>query len=352
MKPRIIVCGLGRTGYKIFSLLRQQGAIVVGIHDRQLFSESEIIVGDARSTATLMAAGIQEADTLVLTGSDDALNLAILLQARLLNPEIYIVNRLFNTSLGDRLDRTLHAHVTLSVSSLAAPVFAFAALGNRTIGQLDLFDRTWPMQEEYIDEKHPWNGMSLSDLWDNRARMLIYYLPASGQMDLVSAIVRDQTLQVGDRLIVATQPNTRSRSRQNIRAYLTRLASQTRQFFRHIKSTAIVALALLLTIAIATFTYRSINTHISPVDALYFSVGMITGAGGKEEVAERASDAIKVFTAVMMLVGAGVVGIAYALLNDLVLGTRLQQLWENIPVPSRNHYIICSAELASKPRNT
>lgn len=33
MKPRIIVCGLDRTGYKIFGLLRQQGACVVGVHD-------------------------------------------------------------------------------------------------------------------------------------------------------------------------------------------------------------------------------------------------------------------------------------------------------------------------------
>lgn len=42
---------------------------------------------------------------------------------------------------------------------------------------------------------------------------------------------------------------------------------------------------------------------------------MITGAGGKE-VAEHAPDSIKLFTAVMMLVGAAVIGICYALLNS------------------------------------
>src|SRR6476469_3077896 len=140
MKPRIIVCGLGRTGYKIFCLLRQQGASVVGISDRKIASEKDdVIIGELRAASTLIAAGIEEAHTLVVTGNDEALNLAILTQARVINPRIRIINRLFNTTLGDRLDRTLANHVTMSVAALAAPVFAFVALGNQAIGQLRLF---------------------------------------------------------------------------------------------------------------------------------------------------------------------------------------------------------------------
>ena len=33
MKPHIIVCGLGQTGYRVFSLLKRQGAAVVGVSD-------------------------------------------------------------------------------------------------------------------------------------------------------------------------------------------------------------------------------------------------------------------------------------------------------------------------------
>jgi Trk K+ transport system NAD-binding subunit len=40
MKPRIIVCGLGRTGYKIFRLLREHGALVVGIHRKPVAGET------------------------------------------------------------------------------------------------------------------------------------------------------------------------------------------------------------------------------------------------------------------------------------------------------------------------
>ena len=341
MKPRIIVCGLGRTGYKIFCLLRQQGAFVVGISDRPMPGEStDIVIGDVRSASTLLAAGIQEAHTLTIAGNDDAANLAIIMQARILNPKIRIISRLFNTSLGDRLDLTLLDHTTMSVSALAAPVFAFAALGNKAIGQLSLYDQTWPIHEEYIDEQHPWKGRQLGDLWVEPTRMLIYYLPARQTMDLVSAVVRGQSLETGDRLIVATQPLSRSQQLSWRQKLLKKLANW-RRIERHSRSTAMVVLALLLTIFIATLTYTCINLETSFVDSLYFSVGMITGAGGNEKVAESAPEVIKVFTAIMMLVGAGVIGICYALLNDFILGTRFRKLLNAPPLPEGNHYIVC-----------
>ena len=68
---------------------------------------------------------------------------------------------------------------------------------------------------------------------------------------------------------------------------------------------------------------------------------MITGAGGKEEVAEGAADYIKIFTAIMMIVGAGVIGICYALINDFVLGSRFRQTLDAARIPRKNHYVVC-----------
>ena len=341
MKPRIIVCGLGRTGYKIFRLLRQQGATVVGISDRPLRGEgSEIIVGNFRSASTLLAAGIQSAHTLVLAGKDESVNLAVLMLARILNPKIRIINRLFNTSLGDRLDHTLTDHTTMSVSALAAPVFAFAALGNHAIGQLRLYNQTWPMHEEFINENHPWKGKKLSKLWDDRSLMLIYYMPVRDPIDMVSAVVQGRQLQVGDRLIIASKPSVKSR-RQNLIHSFFKIFARLRQFQRHSKSAVILNLALLVTVLVCTITYISINLNNSFVDSLYFTVGMITGAGGNEKIAEQAPGSVKIFTSIMMLVGTAIVGICYALLNDFVLGTRFQEYWDAARIPLRHHYIIC-----------
>ncbi|MBW4688032.1 MAG: NAD-binding protein [Komarekiella atlantica HA4396-MV6] len=342
MKPRIIVCGLGRTGYKIFRLLRQQGAFVVGIHNKPILGEDtkDVIVGDLQAAATLKAAEIEQAQTLVIAGPDDAVNLSIMMQARVLNPQIRIINRFYNTNLGERLDHTLPDHLSMSVVSLAAPVFTFAALGNQAIGQIKLFKQTWPIHEEHIDENHPWKGRQLSELWEDRSRMLIYYLPVEGEMNLVSAVLSGQEIKIGDRLIIGTQPYVRSKRRSMIRKLL-KVMSNFRQFQKHGRSVVVGAIVLLAVIMVATLTYMSAELSLSVVDALYFSVGMITGAGGNDKVVEKAPDSIKLFTVVMMLVGAVVIGIWYAMLTDFVLGSRFKQFWDAARIPQRHHYIVC-----------
>lgn len=342
MKPRIIVCGLGRTGYKILRLLRQQGAIVVGIHHQPVSGETaaNVIVGELQAASTLQAAGIKEAHTLVIATTEDALNLSIMMQARVLNPQIRIINRFYNTNLGERLDQTLSNHLSMSVVGLAAPVFTFAALGNKAIGQIKLLQQTWPIQEEYIHENHPWKGKKLSDLWEDPTRMLIYYVPVQGKMNLVSAVLSEQQLRVGDRLIIGTQPRIRQPRKSLIRK-LVKIFANIREFQKHAQSVTGMAIALLVIILLSTFTYISTKHSISFIDALYFAVGMITGAGGNDKVVENAPDSIKLFTVVIMLIGAGVIGIWYAMLTDFILGSRLKQFLDAARIPERNHYIVC-----------
>jgi Trk K+ transport system NAD-binding subunit len=342
MQPKIIICGLGRTGSKIYSLLKQQGAEVVAISNNSLNPASkQIIVGDPRDNVTLIKAGIRQAKTLVLVHDDDALNLAILTQARVLNPQIRIINRLLNHALGDRLDLTLPDHFTMSVAALASPLFTFAALGNKAIGQLQLFNRTWPIHEEVINTDHPWLGRKLEDLWEDPNRMLIYYLPVHEEIDLVSAITQEKCLSVGDRLIIGTRPQIMLTKHRSWQKKLSKAIFNLPRYQQYARPVTLVSLALLAVICAATLIYVSINLQTSFADALYFSVGMITGAGGKEEVAENSADYIKVFTAIMMIVGAGVIGICYALINDFVLGSRFRQTIDAAKIPRHNHHIVC-----------
>ncbi len=342
MKPRIIVCGLGRTGYKIFRLLREHGALVVGIHRKPVAGETaaNVIVGELQAVATLQAAGITEAHTLVIATSDDALNLSIMMQARVLNPQIRIINRFYNTNLGERLDQTLSNHLSLSVVGLAAPVFTFAALGNKAIGQIKLLEQTWPIQEEYIHENHAWKGRKISCLWEDPTRMLIYYVPIQGKMNVVSAVLLDQQLKVGDRLIIGTQPRIRPQRKSFIRKLIKAFAN-IREFQKHAQSVVGMAIAVLVIILLSTFTYVASKHNLSFVDALYFAVGMITGAGGNDKVVENAPDSIKLFTVVIMLIGAVVIGLWYATLTDFILGSRLKQFLDAARIPQHNHYIVC-----------
>jgi Trk K+ transport system NAD-binding subunit len=341
-KSRIIVCGLGSTGYKIFCLLRQHGSNVVGVNDASIPGEigDDIVLGNMQSAKTLLAAGIREAQTIVLACSDDGLNLAALMQARVLNPRIRIVNRLFNTSLGDRLDNTLPDHITMSVAALSAPIFTFMALGDSAIGQLQLFDQTWPIQEECIDIDHPWLGRSLKDLWDERNRMLIYYLPAGYKVDLITAMKRGQVLEVGDRLIVGTKPRIRSHQR-NFRQRLAKVGLAVRYLRENSRALIGSMILLLITITIGTTVYFSSLLKTSPVDALYFSVSIITGAGDSVVPVQHVPDVLKLFTVFVMLIGAAIIGLSYALLNDFILGTRFDRFWEVARIPQKGHFIVC-----------
>jgi len=129
-----------------------------------------------------------------------------------------------------------------------------SAMGNRAIGQVRLFEQLWPIQEEVVDEAHPWLGRKLSDLWDDRSRMLIYYLPKNSRMDLISAVMNDQELQWGDRLIMATKPQVRITHRTLIEKAMGWL-SHIRQFQEHVRPTVIVMLVLLSTIVGAALLY-------------------------------------------------------------------------------------------------
>ncbi len=79
MQPKIIVCGLGRTGSKIYSLLKQQGAEVVAIseHPVSKIASKQIIVGDPRDNVTQIKPGNRQAKTIEKVYSEHAQNFTI-----------------------------------------------------------------------------------------------------------------------------------------------------------------------------------------------------------------------------------------------------------------------------------
>jgi hypothetical protein len=170
--------------------------------------------------------------------------------------------------------------------------------------------------------------------------MLIYYVPIQGKMNVVSAVLLDQQLKVGDRLIIGTQPRIRPQRKSFIRKLIKAFAN-IREFQKHAQSVVGMAIALLVIILLSTFTYVASKHNLSFVDALYFAVGMITGAGGNDKVVENAPDSIKLFTVVIMLIGAVVIGLWYATLTDFILGSRLKQFLDAARIPQHNHYIVC-----------
>jgi Trk K+ transport system NAD-binding subunit len=170
--------------------------------------------------------------------------------------------------------------------------------------------------------------------------MLIYYLPDHGRVDLVSAVLRGQALQVGDRLIIGTKPQTRT-TRRSLLQRIAKFGMALKYMRQHSQALLGSALLLLLTISIGTIVYFASILKKSPIDALYFSVSLITGAGDSLIPVEQVPNNLKLFTIFVMLIGAAIIGLSYALLNDFILGTRFDHFWEVTRIPPRNHFIVC-----------
>lgn len=138
-RDHIIVCGLGKVGYRVVGQLLATGNEVVGVERGQsefvelLIGQGvSVIRGDARRTEILMAAGLQKARSVVCVINDDLTNLDIALTAREQRPGIRIVLRVFNDSLTEKLQSAFNIKTAFSTSALAAPTFAAAAV-NRDV---------------------------------------------------------------------------------------------------------------------------------------------------------------------------------------------------------------------------
>jgi Trk K+ transport system NAD-binding subunit len=131
----IIVCGLGRIGYRVVKELLDWGEKVVGIEsdaesphlEKVTQMKVPVYLGDARQPEMLKQAGVQRASAIVICTEDDITNMDIALDARELNPGIKVVMRMFDARLAERVRRGFHIHTAFSTSALSAPVFAVAA---------------------------------------------------------------------------------------------------------------------------------------------------------------------------------------------------------------------------------
>ena len=99
LKDHYIVCGLGRVGAQVAGEMAHEGVNFVGldrddakVHD---LVEKGLLALNADSTveSSLVLAGIERASGLVACLSEDSLNLFVVLAARSLNPDLYIVAR-------------------------------------------------------------------------------------------------------------------------------------------------------------------------------------------------------------------------------------------------------------------
>lgn len=145
----VIVCGLGTIGYRVALGVAELGVPVVAIepdeNGRFVAPARElgipVVVGDARQRELLVGLGIARARALVAATSDDLVNLSAALNARAVRPDLRVVVRLFDPDFAVRVQKGFGIRFTRSVSHLAAPAFAAAAIGSEVVATIPVGDR-------------------------------------------------------------------------------------------------------------------------------------------------------------------------------------------------------------------
>lgn len=98
LSNHVVVCGFGRNGMQAVERLKAyKKPFVVIERDKELLEkyDDEILFmeGDANEDEVLLAAGIERAKYLIVTLPDDAANLFVVLSARQLNANLFIISR-------------------------------------------------------------------------------------------------------------------------------------------------------------------------------------------------------------------------------------------------------------------
>ncbi len=145
----VIVAGLGSIGYRVALGLVARGVPVVAVEvsdDGRFVSPARaagipVFIGDARHRAVLDTLRLGAARALVAATSDDLVNLSTVLNARAIRPDLRVVVRLYDPDFAVRVQRGFHIRFTRSVSHLAAPAFAAAAVGSDVVATVPVGDR-------------------------------------------------------------------------------------------------------------------------------------------------------------------------------------------------------------------
>jgi len=132
LSRHVIVCGFGRVGARIATLLAARGSALVVVDlseercDRAARDGHLAVNGDSTDDGVLRLAGITRASTLVVSLASDADAISTVLSARVLNPGARIVARANAESSEDKLRRAGVDRVVNPLSQGAQRLAAFA----------------------------------------------------------------------------------------------------------------------------------------------------------------------------------------------------------------------------------
>jgi Trk K+ transport system NAD-binding subunit len=205
----VIVAGLGNVGTRVVGQLHDLGIDVVCVDKNENAAGVpmarrlglKVVTGETYREETLLEAGIATCRALVSVTDSDIVNLETALHARALAEEPRIVVRLYDDDLAERVQKNVSNTISRSVSYLAAPAFAAAALEHQVLRTIPVGRHVLLIADVVVEDGAELAGGHVDDVHDRSDVRLIALRRRGGTVVDWSLRPGDE-LRPGDRLVV------------------------------------------------------------------------------------------------------------------------------------------------------
>jgi Trk K+ transport system NAD-binding subunit len=338
----VIVCGLNDVGLRILEQLHLAGEPVLVVDDGgdtrllRIVKSLNIshMAGDPRRHSTLLDAGVKGAAALICVANHDLQNLEIALLARDMAPDLRLVVQLSNIAVGRAVARLTGPGSVLDVAALAAPSFVESCVG--------LSDHELVVKGHgfLVTEQTVVHAANLRTVFGDLAPIAV--VPANGG-DVIVCPGRDLQVHAGDRvrLIGATSDFSERRNvgataseadpwePARLRRWFGRSWRTARQFLVEIDRPMRLTIGSLLlvaglSVALLLNGFRAAHDgRMTLLDAMYFTTETLTTVGFGDFYFANQPDWLRVWAILLMVGGATLVTILYAMLTNLLVTRRL-----------------------------
>lgn len=345
-----IVCGDDPLTFRLVEelALRYRRRIVVILRSRRRnqgpelkkISGVEFVESDRLDADAFRRAGIERAEVLAVVQQDDVGNLHAALLAQDLNPDIRLVVRMFNMSLGHGVRVLFKNCRVLSDAAIAAPAFVASALGEVAPSYVRMPGRTLYVAER--GDLQPGKGDGIKGRVDRVVCGLadttvgpepLLLPPEEDRCDIVLAVADGRPRRAGAEAEPAAARTRRSRLAERWRQLrLYRLFSSVLN--RTLQITALILLGVILA---GSVVLAFINTSLSLWQAFYLTVLDTVGGANPDTSVPIAEQVIQV---VVMLAGIAVVPVITAAVVEAVVNARLALALGRLRGPIQDHVVV------------
>ncbi|HUR38733.1 MAG TPA: NAD-binding protein [Planctomycetota bacterium] len=202
-RNHIVICGLGRVGYRIVQELLEARESVVAIEKNAdcMFVEEiqdrgvPVLIGEARLKKNLLLANLEQARAIILATNDDLANLDAALTARDIKPDLKVVLRLFDDTLATKVAGQFQMPV-ISTSQVSAPAFVAAIRGRSVHQSIQMDGQTIQVADLRVNRL---SSRTVAALQKEFGVTVVLHRKTGG----VAMAEPESSLQPGDTLVVA-----------------------------------------------------------------------------------------------------------------------------------------------------